>query len=186
VNDVRAGQAVFSGLLSGQVNMGYFKKVEQDIGVCAAVKCPHCHAESRFNLHKLATIFTVWSVDLFDLDRIYQLSCSRCRYRKDIADCEIFSAVRAVKLFSKFESHTLAATDYEQALAKFDFPSLKELLGAATFWTCPQCTEEVPANFNECWKCKAVRPNLEGLNPTEAFAAPKLHPHITRPANPWD
>jgi hypothetical protein len=25
-------------------------------------------------------------------------------------------------------------------------------------WTCPNCHEENPGNFNECWKCLAMRP----------------------------
>jgi hypothetical protein len=25
-------------------------------------------------------------------------------------------------------------------------------------WVCPQCHEENPGNFNECWKCLAMRP----------------------------
>lgn len=166
--------------------MRYSNKIESDLGVCAVLKCPHCHAENPFLLHKEANAITFCGIHLFEVGQIYQLRCTLCEYRKDIHDREIFPAARAVKLYAKFKSGALNATDHALALEKLDFASLNELLAAAKTWSCPSCAEEVPANFSECWKCKAPRPNLKDSIPAEPFAAPRLHPDLTRPSNPWD
>jgi hypothetical protein len=33
-------------------------------------------------------------------------------------------------------------------------------------WRCGQCSEEVPATFDSCWHCGALRPNVR-TNPDE-------------------
>jgi len=46
-----------------------------------------------------------------------------------------------------------------------DYDRAMEILGAihnappseATVWNCPKCNEEVPGNFDSCWKCGEVR-----------------------------
>lgn len=46
-----------------------------------------------------------------------------------------------------------------------DYGKAMEILGAlqdatpsqAADWRCPKCGEEVPGNFDSCWKCEAVR-----------------------------
>jgi DNA-directed RNA polymerase subunit RPC12/RpoP len=57
---------------------------------------------------------------------------------------------------------TLAEDLVAQREAAVENPSNAEpadYSGAA--WTCSKCGEENPGNFNECWKCLAMRPGVE-------------------------
>ena len=49
--------------------------------------------------------------------------------------------------------------DYDAALELLQPLHQKELPGALprADWTCPHCGEAVPAGFDQCWKCDAVR-----------------------------
>ncbi len=45
-----------------------------------------------------------------------------------------------------------------------DYPRAMALIGRLTLpetridWTCPECKEMVPAAFDSCWNCEAMRP----------------------------
>lgn len=49
--------------------------------------------------------------------------------------------------------------DFDAALELLEPLRQKELASAraSADWTCPKCGESVPAGFDQCWKCDAVR-----------------------------
>jgi ribosomal protein L37AE/L43A len=166
--------------------MGFFKKIESDISVCAKLRCPHCLKESQFTLRELATKFAVYEIPLFALDCSYQLFCISCKYRKDIDDQELSLAMKAIKLYSRLQKREIESAEYAKALQDLEFRSLNELREAAKIWNCPTCHENVPANFGECWKCKTKRPDSEASGAVEPLAAPELPEAVTHPVHPWE
>jgi hypothetical protein len=51
---------------------------------------------------------------------------------------------------------TLAAMKTHGSAAKPAIPGLNEKADSDT-WTCPNCHEQNPGNFEECWKCQRIR-----------------------------
>jgi hypothetical protein len=166
--------------------MGLLQKNEIDLGVCAKLKCPFCMKEGPFVLRKVGTFIKYHGLSLLEIDKIYQLACTLCKYRKDIEPQEISSAKKSVILLSKKENGEISESDYSLQIAHLEFPSLHALREASKAWTCPDCGEDVPANFSECWKCKAVRPMAQLEEISEQIGAPKLPYGITRSVHPWE
>lgn len=56
---------------------------------------------------------------------------------------------------------TICITDddrYAEAAALIDeFQKAPPVTGED--WTCPECKESVPATFDSCWNCQALKPN---------------------------
>lgn len=56
---------------------------------------------------------------------------------------------------------TICITDesrYDEAMALLN--SVKDApVNTGPDWTCAECNESVPASFDSCWNCEAVRPN---------------------------
>ena len=84
--------------------MSIFRKKERDLGVCAAVMCPHCQSLSQFMLREVSAALAFYSVRLFEVDRCYQLVCGSCKFRKDMERKELSAAVEAMRLFTELES----------------------------------------------------------------------------------
>jgi hypothetical protein len=166
--------------------MGLLEKNEIDLGVCAKLKCPFCMKEGPFALRKIGTSITYHGLSLFEIDKIYQLACTSCKYRKDIEPQEISCAKNAVILFSKKENGEISESEYSRQIVELGFTSLNVLREASKVWVCPNCKEEVPANFSECWKCKAIRPMAQLDEVSEQLGAPKLPYGITRSVHPWE
>ena len=165
--------------------MSIFRKKERDLGVCAAVMCPHCQSLSQFMLCEVSAALAFYSVRLFEVDRCYQLVCGSCKFRKDMECKELQAAIEAMQLFSKLECGAVTPGGYLQALDVIEFPSLHALREEAKALMCPQCGERVPAQLGGCWKCNSVRPGFETASPTES-EVPKLPAAITRSSNPWE
>jgi hypothetical protein len=166
--------------------MGYLSSRERDLGVCAALICPHCQALTRFLLREVSAALSFYGLRLLTVDRCYQLFCSSCKFRKDLNSRELLPARRAIRLFARLESGEITAAQYLQELGGLEFPTLYTLREEAKAWTCSRCMETVPEELGSCWKCNSMRPELEAMAPTEEFHAPELPRVISRPSNPWE
>ncbi len=49
--------------------------------------------------------------------------------------------------------------DFDKAIDILKARQVKPIEGGAD-WTCPSCGETNPGNFDSCWKCDALRPNV--------------------------
>ena len=161
-------------------------KLEQDMGVCLTVTCPHCQRLSQFKLRKRSAAFYVFEHALVDLDRSYELFCSACTFRKDLDDGELSAANAAAHLHKQLEARELDPSQYSESLDALDFPALLALREEAATWSCPVCKEKVPATLNGCWKCNSPRPGLQNSRPSEDGSLPPLPSAVTRPSNPWE
>lgn len=161
-------------------------RVDRDLGECVATVCPHCQTVSRLRLRQLKAVVVLFGIPLLDLDRAYQLFCSKCAFRKDLNIRELLPAMRAKRLFARLEAGEIASPQYLDALKALRFPSLHELLENAKSWRCAKCGEGVPANFNNCWQCGSGRPGSQSFLPISAFEPPSLPRPLTRPTNPWE
>jgi len=142
-------------------------KLEQDMGPCVTVMCPHCQKESRFSLRRLSAGLVVLGNPLINFDSSYQLICGSCSFRKDLDDAELSSAHAAQDLFRQLEANEIDPARYSEALEALVFPTLHTLRAEAATWSCPVCKEAVPATFNACWNCNSPRPGLQKPNSTE-------------------
>jgi hypothetical protein len=166
--------------------MGFLKKNERDVGVCATLICPHCQAFSPFMLREVSALLNFYGWPLWDVNRCYQLFCNSCRFRKDIDHSELRPAGLAIQLFGKLESGEITPAQYLQELGELEFPSLHALREEARVWMCPRCMEKVPEKLGACWKCNSVRPEIDSTTATDAFESPELPTAVTRPMHPWE
>jgi hypothetical protein len=165
--------------------MVHLRKCESDLGVCAVVLCPHCQKAVPFHLREEAAAFALLGIPLFNVGSIHQLVCDNCKHSTDLEHRELSAALAAKRLYAKLESEEIDAEAYLQELKAIDFPSLQVLREASKLWRCPDCSETVPANFNDCWKCSTPRPGTENIISTEPFAA-KLPRDVTKQVGiPW-
>jgi hypothetical protein len=166
--------------------MRYLTKNERDLGVCAALICPHCQSLSRFMLREVSAALAFFGLPVFAVDRCYQLFCGSCGFRKDVDHGELGSAMAAMRLFAQLDGGEISPAEYLEELGRLEFPALHELREEAMVWTCPRCTEKVPEKLGACWQCHSVRQDTEGTIATDEFRPPELPSAITRPSNPWE
>ena len=156
------------------------------MGVCVAVMCPHCQRMSRFQLRQRSAALHVFGQAVADFGGTYELMCSLCKFRKDLADGELSAAQAAQRLFAQLEARELNPAQYAEALKALDFPSFRALQDEAATWSCPVCKEKVPATLNGCWKCSSPRPGLLNSDSPKQGELPRLPNAVTRPSNPWE
>lgn len=71
------------------------------------------------------------------------------------------NATGGVKILVESRHLTVARQLYREALAE-----LEQLRNAPVQpWQCPECSEPVEGNFDLCWNCGTVRPDLAELPP---------------------
>lgn len=167
--------------------MFHLKKCERDLGICAALLCPHCQQASNYKLHQQAASLCIAGIPLFDIDRSCFLACTGCKFRADLNPGELSAARRAKELYLKLESQELAPQQYLEKLEALDFPTLRKLRENAVTWSCSGCQEKVPANFDTCWNCGTGKPDAKDAPPTESFDPSVLPKGVTRRSpNPWE
>src|SRR5687767_2258134 len=166
--------------------MGVLSKNERDVGICAALICPHCQRLTKLMLREVSAGVGFLSWHLFEVDRGYQLFCVLCGFRRHIDNHELIPARTAIGLFARLENGEITPAQYLHELEGLDFPTLHALRDEAMVWTCPHCMEKVPEELSQCWKCNSPRSELQNAAPTEKFQSPELPRDITRPSNPWE
>jgi predicted RNA-binding Zn-ribbon protein involved in translation (DUF1610 family) len=90
------------------------------------------------------------------------------RYSPCFAQLEIASGVDAEKLSYPLSTKATPIVELDDERGERELKEAvasgaeSEATKASSPWRCESCGEDNPGNFNECWKCQAMRPITEG------------------------
>lgn len=124
----------------------------QDFGALLQLPCPQCNKDQWFNLKQHSSSFGVIGIELGKSSSC-SLHCKKCEYPIDIETEDAQKAAQFLPITKKFIQEEIAESDFKLKLDKVGFKFLKEIETANTNWTCPNCNEECPMSFSECWNC---------------------------------
>ena len=83
----------------------------------------------------------------------YSLHCKKSEYPVDLETEDAQKALQFFPITRKLVQEEMTESDFKKELNEVGFKFLKENETANTDWTCPNCNEECPLTFSECWNC---------------------------------
>lgn len=161
------------------------KTTERSLGVLLVWKCPRCEADRDFHLVAQNMAFTLMhflSV-LRSKDSAYA-KCATCGYDVKIAPSDASAIHPIMTLTAQFQNHSLTRDTYRECLERLDAQVVRDLIQLTDTWKCPQCGEENPLSFSQCWNCSEVTDATDPPDPTDS--GPRPNAGLGRGGNPWE
>lgn len=123
-----------------------------DFGALLQLPCPQCDKEQWFHLKQHSSSFSLLGLQM-GKSCSSSLHCKKCEYPVDLQPEDTEKAIRFLPVTEKLLREEISESDFKMSLKKMEFTFLQEIEAANTNLTCPNCGEECPSTFSECWKC---------------------------------
>lgn len=124
----------------------------EDFGVLLQLPCPQCNKDQWFNLKQHSSSFGVVGIE-WGKSSSCSLHCKKCEYPVDIDTEDAQKAFQFLPITRRFIQGEMTESDFKAKLHEVGFKFLKEIETAHTNLICPNCQEECPMSFSECWNC---------------------------------
>jgi hypothetical protein len=124
----------------------------EDWGALLELPCPQCDKNQWFHLQQHSSSFNLMGMQL-GKSCSCSLHCKKCKYPVHLKPEDTQKAIQLLPFTQQFLKDELSEPDFKAALEKLNFEFLKEIEAANTNMICPNCGEECPLTFSECWSC---------------------------------
>lgn len=157
----------------------------ENFGLLLVWKCPHCEEERDFNLvGKILELEILHLIPIVDFNRILFARCSKCPFEIGLTPPDIHHIKKIKQTTGRYKNKELQESEYHQALESLGIPLIHDLKVMTETWKCPQCGEENPTTFTQCWNC-TEHENKDVSPETTAPQNPPIR-GIGGTSNPWE
>jgi hypothetical protein len=134
----------------------------ENIGALVKLPCPQCGETHWFKLVCHSSSFGVLGITLSKASA-WSVHCENCDYQIDISKEDAEKSRQLLFLASQCFSGEVSEEHYNEALAATGLNFLAVFVQSNTTWVCPECREENPNTFGECWNCGALNRNMDDV-----------------------
>lgn len=159
------------------------KSTETDLGILLVWMCPQCGVDRAFHLISRTAGISLASVEFSKSDEMLDLRCNTCAYEIRVSIDDKNALQETAILTHSFLQGRLTHCDYHAKIHATDARFISDIISLTEEWLCPECSEQNPATFFQCWNCSYSKPDIG--DPESNIQPPP--PQINEGGkNPWE
>ena len=166
------------------MNLRLIKGRTEDLGPLVRLPCPQCEDVQWFHLKQHSTNVGILGIKVSG-SITYSVDCSGCEYTIDLSKEDAEKAIAFLPISRSFSNKKIPESEFLSRLTDAELTFVKQFARANTYWNCPNCGEESPLTFRECWNCGHRNDNSYSEPEADRIRTPYLDNLVDNDNNPF-